>query len=264
MENKRVIDLDNADNVRELGGYQTMDGHHIKWHKLLRSGSLGFINDREVQFLEDYGVRYDVDLRSAQEVKDVKDLVDGSKLHYIFDPVFNEDRTDNSQDPEEFHQLVEEHPEYGMQHMEEVYRQMITQAPCRKAFNELFMVLLENKIDGQSVLFHCTAGKDRTGMSAVFILAALGVDMETIRKDYILTNDVVKDVIERKVQEVRTAGFSEHAANNLKTLYSVNMVFLDAALEEITKHYGNMQNFLHDGLDLTDEDIDKLKTYYLD
>ena len=71
-------------------------------------------------------------------------------------------------------------------------------------------------------------------------------------------------MIERKVQEVRTAGFSEHAANNLKTLYSVNMVFLDAALEEITKHYGNMQNFLHDGLDLTDEDIDKLKTYYLD
>ncbi|WP_429971505.1 tyrosine-protein phosphatase [Fructilactobacillus sp. Tb1] len=264
MENKRVIKLDSAENVRELGGYQTMDGHHVKWHKLLRSGSLGFINEKDLKFLENYGVRYDVDLRSGQEVKDIKDLVDGSKLHYIFDPVFNEDRTDNSQDPKEFRKIVEENPKYGLDHMEDVYRQMITQAPCRNAFHELFMILLENKDNDQSVLFHCTAGKDRTGMSAVFILAALGVDMETIRKDYIMTNEVVKDIIEKKVQEVRTAGFSDHAAENLRVLYSVNMKFLDAALEEIDKNYGTMQNFLHDGLDLTEANIDELKQLYLD
>ncbi|ANZ57445.1 protein tyrosine phosphatase [Fructilactobacillus lindneri] len=264
MENKRVISLDSTDNFRELGGYKTADGHTIKWHKLLRSGSLGNLNQKDLNFLENYGVRYDVDLRSDPEVADAPDQIQVGAIDYIFDPIFNEDRTDNSQDPDDFRKILETNKTYGYDHMIDVYRQMVTHEYCRNAFHNLFMILLENKKDGQSVLFHCTAGKDRTGMSALLILSALGVDLETIKEDYILTNKVVKHIIDAKVEDVKHQDFSPHAIESLKTLYSVNMDFLNAAIAEINHRYNNMDNFLHEGIGLTDQNITDLKAIYLE
>lgn len=264
LENKRVISLDSTDNFRELGGYKTADGHTIKWHKLLRSGSLGNLNQKDLNFLENYGVRYDVDLRSDPEVTDAPDQIQVGDIDYIFDPIFNEDRTDNSQDPDDFRKILETNKTYGYDHMTDVYRQMVTHEYCRNAFHNLFMILLENKKDGQSVLFHCTAGKDRTGMSALLILSALGVDLETIKEDYILTNKVVKHIIDAKVEDVKHQDFSPHAIESLKTLYSVNMDFLNAAIAEINHRYNNMDNFLHEGIGLTDQNITDLKAIYLE
>lgn len=264
MQNNRVLKLNSADNVRELGGYKTADGRQIKWNKLLRCGALSFIKQPDLQVLEDYGVKYDVDLRSGQEKRQHQDQIEESNIKYIFDPVFNEDRTDNSQDPEEFHKIVETDPDYALNHMTNVYRQMITKPACRKAFHELFEILLANRSDKESVLFHCTAGKDRTGLAAVFVLSALGVDSETIKADYLMTNEVVKDVTEKKVAYVKKNGFSERAAENMRTLYSVRSEFLEAALAEIDHHYGNMDNFLKTGIGLTDENLSDLKAIYLE
>ncbi|USS84454.1 tyrosine-protein phosphatase [Fructilactobacillus myrtifloralis] len=264
MKNERIIKLDSTENLRELGGYQTTDGRTIKWHKLLRSGSLGLLTPTDQAFLEAYGVRYDVDFRSGQERTTAPDAVTAGQIEYLFDPVFDEDRTDNSQDPAEFRQMLEDNPNYAHDHMVDVYQRMVLNDGCHQAYRRFFKILLQNDQPEQTLLFHCTAGKDRTGMAAVFLLAALGVDLETIKQDYILTNQVVKDVVDQKMAAVRAEGFSEAAIRNLRELYTVDMDFLDAALATINEHYGSLDQYLSDVLGVGTAERERLQALYLE
>ena len=91
----QLIGVTSGRNFRELGGYETMSGKKIKMHKLLRTGNLADLSPFDKQFLTDYGVKYDVDFRSKQEVDNQPDRVpDG--VEYIYDPVFSEDLTNSS------------------------------------------------------------------------------------------------------------------------------------------------------------------------
>ncbi|USS88322.1 tyrosine-protein phosphatase [Fructilactobacillus hinvesii] len=264
MKNERIINLNSTENLRELGGYQTTDGRTIKWHKLLRSGSLGMLNATDLAFLKSYGVRYDIDLRSGQERTDVPDALADDHIEYVFNPVFDEDRTDNSQDPEEFRQMLEENPTYGHDHMVAVYKRMVQNDGCHQAYHRFFQTLLNNGQEDGAILFHCTAGKDRTGMAAVFLLYALGVDLDTIKQDYILTNQVVKPLVDQKMDEARNRDFSETAINSLRALYTVNMDFLDAALTTINDQYGNLDHFLTDEIGMDSAKREQLRALYLE
>ncbi|USS86114.1 tyrosine-protein phosphatase [Fructilactobacillus cliffordii] len=266
MKNERIIKLNSTENLRELGGYQTTDGRTIKWHKLLRSGSLGTLTAADLNFLKAYGVRYDIDLRSGQERSAVPDAFldhQNDQIEYIFNPVFDEDRTDNSQDPEEFRQMLEDNPNYGHDHMVSVYKRMVQNDGCHQAYHRFFQALLQNNQTDSGVLFHCTAGKDRTGMAAVFLLYALGVDLDTIKQDYILTNQVVKPLVDQKMEKARKNGFSETAIRSLRALYTVNMDFLDAALDTINEQYGGLDSFLTNELGMGPAERKQLQTLYL-
>ncbi|QFX93131.1 tyrosine-protein phosphatase [Fructilactobacillus fructivorans] len=264
MKNQRVLTIPTGENFRELGGYPAANGQSVKWHKLLRAGHLGLLSKSDLKTLENYGVRYDVDLRSKPEVDMLADQVETQSIEYIFDPVFKEDATDNSKTPAEMKDLLESHPTYGRDHMENVYRSMINTEHCRQAFYKLFQILLKNHENDQAVLFHCTAGKDRTGMSATFILSALGVDQKTIEEDYLLTNQVSKPVIDARLEKAKKEGYTEPALKSLRFLYSVSPDFFNAAMDEINKLYGGMKQFLHQGIGLTDNDIKKLRKIYLE
>ena len=71
----------------------------------------------------------------------------------------------------------------------------------KKAYRHFFDVLLENSDEGRSVLFHCSAGKDRTGMGAVYLLTALGVDEATIRRDYLASNKYLAPWQEKAISQ---------------------------------------------------------------
>ncbi len=77
-----VLDLTRSYNLRELGGYQTVDGKSVKWHKLLRSGSLNALTATDIEDLLNYGVAYDVDFRSRHEIKVAPDPFDDNQLTY--------------------------------------------------------------------------------------------------------------------------------------------------------------------------------------
>lgn len=263
MNNQRLLPITSGDNFRELGGYKTADGQEVKWHKIIRSGSLGSLNEQDQQFLSIYGVDYDVDLRSKEEVSNDPDRIPEDEISYHLNSLFDEDQTDNSKDAKDLDSIMTTDENYGLEHMKQVYRNMINDQSALKAFNQLFQILLENTSENKSVLFHCAAGKDRTGMAAVFILSALGVDLETIRNDYLLTNAVVKNVIEHRLNHAIDEGANQIFQKNLKTLYSVSEAFLDAALDEIAQKYGDIDHFLHEGIKLTDDDLAELKKIYL-
>ncbi|WP_157945031.1 tyrosine-protein phosphatase [Apilactobacillus quenuiae] len=259
MENKRILDIKNGYNFRELGGYPTKDGRKIKWNKLIRSGELSELSHTDQRYLTEYGVKYDVDLRSDLERNNAADKT-LPKTHFISNPVFNtgHDKTD-----EQYAKQYSNNSDLGINNMILSYQSMVTEDSAKIAFRRLFNILLKNDEDNSSVLFHCAQGKDRTGLSAAFILFALGVNEKDIKKDYLISKEQMKPYIQLKINEYAKYGMNNILKNNLTNLYSVDEKYFDAAMDKIKKEYGNINNFLHQFIGLSDKEINKLRDIYL-
>ena len=179
-----MLELEEGINFRELGGYLTEDGRKIKWHKLLRCGSMAQLTKNDVDYLDQYGVRYIIDLRSPEESNYSPDKYP-DKAQYFQDTVYpfsfslfkNLGIINNMR-------LGASNMDFGRQ----TYLQMLLDPHAQAAYRKMFNVLLENDKEGKSVVFHCTAGKDRTGVAAFLILSALGVSEKQIVEDYLYTN----------------------------------------------------------------------------
>lgn len=257
MQNNRLLDIKNGYNFRELGGYPTADGRHVKWNKILRSGELADLSEDDLGFLEKYGIKYDIDLRSDSERDKAADKLPGN-AQLVADPIFNSGHDKSGSD---YAEQYKHDANRGKKNMILSYQFMVTSESAKQAFHKLFMTLLNN--DDGAVLFHCAQGKDRTGLSAAFLLFALGVDEETIKQDYLLSKEAMKPYIEFKIQQFNKYGMNDALRQNLNSLYTVDESYFDAAMDTIKEKYGNVDNFLHQFIGLTDADIEKLKSLYL-
>lgn len=201
---QQLLDVKGGRNFRELGGYQTVSGKKIKMHKLIRSGHLADLLKEDQEYLRRYGLKYDIDLRTSFERNKQPDRKI-SGVEYFADPVFDEDLTNSTMSISDMARESQD-PGWGYQRMLWAYKNMATGKNANKAYQHLFEVLLANEKDSESVLFHCTAGKDRTGFGAILILTALGVPMKTIEKDYLFTNEVIKDFVSQLLAKEKAAG----------------------------------------------------------
>ncbi len=147
--------------------------------------------------------------------------------------------------------------------MKTVYRNMIAEPHAKQIYHQFFEILLANTTDGAATLFHCTAGKDRTGMAAVFFMTALGVDAKTIKTDYLLTNTIAAPHIDARLNELKAQHATPDTLANLRSLLSVHADYLATALDQVKQESGNLNNYLHEGLQLTDHDLNELRQIYL-
>lgn len=259
----QLIGVTSGRNFRELGGYETVSGKKIKMHKLLRTGNLADLSPFDKQFLTDYGVKYDIDFRSEEEVQRQPDRVpDG--VEYIYDPVFSEDLTNSSKSITDVTKQAHDDADFGFNHMHYAYEDMIESDSAQNAYRKFFEVLLKNDVDGESVIFHCTAGKDRTGFGAWLVLSALGVPFSTIKKDYLLTNITTKDFIDSITEHARQKGHNENVVQSIRDIQSVRPEYFDHAIKVLNDEYGGINNYLRDVMKLSSVDIMKLRDIYLE
>lgn len=270
MDQKQLLDISSGNNFRELGGYPTKDGHHLKSHKLIRSGSLGSLNQRDLDYLDAYGVRFDIDFRSADEQAKVPDHVP-AQAKYVFDPVFKVDLTQASKfsaDEEDKSALekeaLSEIPENGHANMLDTYQDIINLDSAKKAYRLFFEQLLANDQANETLLFHCTAGKDRTGIGAALLLSALNVDSEIIIKDYLFTNVASKTYIDQQLADLKEQGLNPKQLISAKALLTVSPDYLRIADAEIKKAAGSWLNFIQTELHVSDHDLQDLRKIYLD
>lgn len=261
---ERLLNIQSGHNFRDLGGYQTVDGHRIKWRRLLRTGSLATLNITDRQKLAKIPVSLDLDLRAPAEVRQAPDLLP-TGAHYYHLPVFAEDETDASHSDEEIAQQMQK-PGNGYRHMLVVYRRMATIPSAKQAYQQMFNLLAHNQTG--AAIFHCTAGKDRTGMAAFLILSALGVPRETIFKDYLLTNTVTASFREQWLQDLRNqlpqTPATDILIKNRRELASVNHDYLAAAIDIIEHRFGGIQRYLTDYLEISPEELTQLRQLYLE
>ncbi len=215
----------------------------LKEGKLLRSDVLYHLSFKEKRLLKKHGLHLVVDLRRPEEAEKLKD----SKIFrvkYINFPLLNAETGEN---PDQKRSVVIRG--VSMPDMAFYYRDFAN--PKREAaWTKLFdMVLNEEK----AILFHCSAGKDRTGAVIAMILMAVGIDKETVYQDYLLTNEnrlFYQDLAEKKDQVTK-----EVMLEHLKA----KREYLDGTFEEIEKNYGSVDAFLYKACGLTAEKRQKLK-----
>lgn len=237
----RRLPISGGYNYRDLGGYPTLDSHTIKWRRLLRSGSLHRLTSQDLQYFSDMKLAKDIDLRSPRETKKEPDQVPGA-TEYIANPIFSTDETRASQPISSFSDELNADPNRGRQHMRTVYHEMVAEPGPQQAYRDFFQQLLSAPAD-RPVLFHCTAGKDRTGIGAYLLLNALEVQPDVIIKDYLLTNELVKDVQQDIKQKLTAGHFSSNYIQNSLDMASVKQEYLQTAQDAIQKISGSVDQY---------------------
>ncbi len=237
--------MQGATNFRDLGGYLGHGGRPLRWRKLFRSAHLGGLTAQDHAQLAPLGLHRSFDFRGQAERAETPYELPGVTQHSLaIEPTLVQRmRVLSGQG-----QAVTGDVVAGL--MEELYRDLINDQAHR--FAELFEHLLQADAP---VLFHCTAGKDRTGVAAALVLLALGVPRDCVLQDFLLTNQLFERPPLRQ---------SEFPAEALQVLFGVRESFLHAALRTIDDDHGGVQRYFDKRLGLGDAALKTLAARYLE
>lgn len=258
-ENKnqsRYLPLSGAKNLRDLGGYTTVDGRKVRSGVLYRSDALHKLTSRDLQTLKSLRIGLVVDFRAEHEVEREPDkLPDGARLLNLHmedssTKVWHEARNEmtknmKTMDPAEF--MIKTNVELATK---------FTPA-YRKFFNELV------NANGRPVLFHCAAGKDRTGFAAAVILRVLGVPHQVVMQDYLLTNKYLLSAYKWEIFLARLLK-GKKFAEGITGFMRADERYLSAAFNRLEQDHGSFENYIWNGLGLSESKIATLKKYYLE
>ena len=243
------IEFDGILNVRDLGGIPAADGRHVRPGRLLRGAGLQHASAADIERLKtELLLRHIVDFRDDSECARHPDPeIEGAEYHSI--PALpglpgHVRVTDGEPDFE---------PLFAS-----LYRKLATDPVSVAAYRAFFRILLDCR-EG-AVYFHCTQGKDRTGVGALLILSALGVSREDALEDYFLSNVGLAEAMEHP----ESPG-SEHWSRETKErLFFVFQSTLDEYLTRVEAGWGGLDGFLRQSIGLTEEDIALLRRNYLE
>ncbi|MDR1224017.1 MAG: tyrosine-protein phosphatase [Tannerella sp.] len=247
---RRAGMMEGAPNFRDLGAYPSENGRHTVRRKIFRSQMLAQLSDSDTAMIKEWGIRMVIDFRSDAEVSEAPSRLPGG-VKVIRLPI-DAGRNDTLQIMQ---QLMSGSLDSAqcVAFMQEINRRFVTEfIPQYRAF---FSILLQS--ENYPAVFHCTAGKDRTGFAAAMLLSALDVDWDTVMTDYLLTNRYLKP-------PAPAPQLPEQAIPGLRQMWGVQPSYLNAAKEEIMKHYGSIDNYLSQALNIGKAEKDRLKQYLLE
>jgi protein-tyrosine phosphatase len=246
LNNKRFL-IHSQPNFRDLGGFPANDGKKVRSGLLYRSGDLFSWTEEEIRQLEKLGIATIIDFRSEREREQRPDTAISS-VRSILNLVIPDKSRETAAE-----YLTNRNAEGLEKLLVEVYRTMVNES--QEEYREFFRVLAGT--DHLPVLFHCAAGKDRTGLASLFLLTALGVSWEYIMEDYYATNILNREYSDRMISQISDNGFDGEL---MRPMLEVREEYLDAALKEIDSKYGGMNEFLTRVLKA---DIETLRERYL-
>lgn len=232
-------------NLRDLGGVATADGGATRPGTLFRSGQLDGLTDDGVRHLAGLGVRTVVDLRTAHERAAGADRLPPSVRHIVADVLADHPQDAAAtlaaalRDPGRAAALLRDGS--LTQYMLGSYRDFATTASAHAAYRQL----LEAAARGGPVLFHCTAGKDRTGWGANLLLWVAGVDEDTRMAEYLAVNPAVEAMFAHIYAAVAARGLDPEL---MRPLLQVQPAYLHAAHTAVREQFGGLEGYLRDGL----------------
>lgn len=257
--------LTSISNIRDIGGYKTTGGKTISCKKLVRSACLDKLSRKDANALTRYGIKTIIDFRSIKERQNTpdKEIIGINNLPFpIFDdvriPVIDNTLIERLISKRE--KLLDFLP-YQHEHMIETYRNMVCDKNALNTFQGFFKMLLEIGDHDGAVLFHCTAGKDRTGFAAALVLKCLGVDWNDILKDYLVTNNYIQEQISRVTPTLLKLNISQQMIEQASGSFLAKKEYLDAAFQMIDSKYGNFYHYMGK-LGVDKNSMAKLKDIY--
>lgn len=256
MDHPRHLPFSGAKNLRDMGGYPTEDGRAVRWGVLYRSDALHKLTDADLNALKALEIGLVVDFRAEHEVEREHDrLPDGARLLNLYmedssTKVWHEARNEMTRNMKTLDPV-----EYMVQTNVELATKFTP------GYRQFFRELLNS--NGRPVLFHCAAGKDRTGFAAAVILRILGVPHEVVMQDYLLTNDYLLSAFKRELFMARLLK-GKKFAEGIRGFMRADERYLSAAFDQLEKDHGSFENYVWNGLRLNEPDIARLKNVYLE
>ena len=255
----KYIDIPGMNNTRDLGGMRTKDGGVIRSNMLYRSSRLSELKDpgwftRNVELL--------VDMRSSREVDESPDpQIPG--VEYLHLPIFEMQATGVTRDNDSDKRMSAPDPETALTRMASVYARFVADEFCLSQYRRFIRLLFEPREKG--ILWHCSAGKDRTGIGALFIQELLGVDREDIMADYLITNEYLKDEIRQFADRIaeQNGGMDENAKKGMLAFMGAHKKYPLTVYSEAEARYGSFDGFIREGLGISDAEREELKQRYV-
>jgi len=244
-------------NLRSIDNYLNKDGKKMKSKLLYRSGSLNIDYQVLTDTLNSLNIQTVFDLRSNYEVhKDSYNLPHHIKYYHYpvlssLEGLFKDVNFDLSSVKEASKLMGDNKMMIG------IYQEM--------ALNPAMFGLIIKDIITEArkpLLFHCSAGKDRTGILASFLLLSLDISYDDIRKEYLLTNEYIKDQVELEINKLRSLNLQEEEINKIKDMLIVKEEYINSFLNVI-KQYNSFRDYAQEKLNLDNSDLQKLKDLFL-
>jgi protein-tyrosine phosphatase len=255
------IPFDGPGNLRDLGGYRTADGRTVRWGVLYRSDHLGKLSARDLRLLRQLELVTLIDFRSsAEKTESPNRLPRGHAIRVVELPLFDDEASNamggtlrariargDLADIDAAALLIEANKRLVTE-FTPAYRQFIAE------------VLAAH---GKPVLFHCTAGKDRTGFAAAIVLRLLGVPEEAIVADYMRSKAYSLAARRRDLLLLRLLK-GRAITGMVRGLLGVEAAYLQAAFDAIDRTYGSFEAYTRDGLGLDPAMLARLREVLLE
>jgi protein-tyrosine phosphatase len=242
-----VLKLQGGSNFRDLGGYATADGRTVRRGAVFRSAHLGGLTDQDRKALAGVGVRTIVDLRGVAEAAETPHLIEGLACRVVgahIEPGLGEKIRNAVADGTA-------NPYLMMQFLSDHYRDYPRR--CAPGFRTLFATLSDG--EHRPLVFHCTAGKDRTGFASALLLTLLGVPWETVVDDYLRTNELWTGHVGR---------YPELDLDTRAAIVEARTPYLEAAFEVVRGDFGSPEAFAEKALGLDAAARQRLKADLLE
>lgn len=258
----RPLSLPSAPNLRDLGGTPVRGGS-VRRGLIYRSATLASLSDDDQPGFAELGVGTVYDLRTRGERASAPDRLPAGVqirgLDVLADSTMNIAAKvgDLATNPAALAESLA--GDAGTALFEQSYRDIVRLPSALGAYRELFAELADPGRD-ETVLFHCTTGKDRTGWAAASFLLLVGADDEAVRADYLRTNADLLPALEPLLVQAEAAGVDRSL---LLPALGVQASYLDAALAEVKTSFGDLTGYVTDGLGLDAGTIDALREKYV-
>lgn len=224
-------------NFRDFGGYATTDGRHMRLGCLYRSGTLDDVQGADLHALQAIGLKTIVDLRAPKEKKKTLSIAGARRIDL---PIELENRAGEQLQPLMVKRGAENEV---MEILKQMYRDLADQAWLQ--VGQVLHLLLG--AEAYPVLIHCRAGKDRTGFVCALVQQAVGVERAAMFQDYLKTNEHFAPLTPRMARVMKVFSLGRVQVNNVRAAISAREEYLQAALDQIDRHYGGLAAYLEKG-----------------
>lgn len=253
------LQFENCENFRELGGYKSNNGQTVKWGMFYRTPALGSItSEKDLTIFNKLGVKHIFDFRSETEQAQFPDPVfEGVQMHKIAATLTTDGKGLNFDLPSLVSggaNAVEE----LLEGVSDGYEVLPFNNP---AYQKMFEIIKNNETP---ILFHCTAGKDRTGVAAALILILLGVSEQDVVEDYMATNKNRVSTVQKMVERFSKYLQHEKSEEFIRVLAGVEEKNIWRALNAIKKKYQNYDEYFLKEFGISQTIKEKIKQNYLE
>jgi protein-tyrosine phosphatase len=268
MSQQRHIRLPGTSNLRDLGGYAGADGRSVRWGRLYRSGAMPKLGEPDWAWMHEQGIAIVCDLRSDAERELASTRWQGPDhtRHILADydpgPIYGKP-------------FVPARPGAAVNDLHQGLYSLFVEI-LAPTFTEMLAALLDEQVP---IIFHCSAGQDRTGLAAGLLLGLLGVDRETIYADYLLSTECRQ--FDNELDRMGVGAFAEtnvvarfyteaiqrngiNAIRPPKLVDAEGVALLKHAFDVIEEKFGSVENYAAQRLNIDAKSVERLRELYLE